>query len=356
MAKNKLTAEQMARIRDRFETRVKELNQHKDEIYSLVPKGKKAELFDKAYQRASNADDPLFFSNRGRFYELFFKIIIGEFQDKNDIDNADFTENTPHTKGGDAYSQGGMAFQIKGPGSSINIYKPRDLVIKNETLDPQKSLRRVLNTYHKLGNNGAIWRYGVGFGPQAYSSMLDIGQQTMLSYAEHNGKAFSFEKNKNVNVDIFLAYLRDQGITKPTEVIKYLKQAKRTIARGSGKDFQILADLASAAGRKTIFSEEAIDKVILGILLRDYTLRFNPGPEFAKTMVSEYGAILRTSIGRDENHTRFYEALYRLGIQRTTTYPGRAGNYLSAGGRFKNTQMNKSKDYYYDVSYFNPLY
>ena len=335
---------------------IRELNENREKIYEMVPNEGKRKLFDAVYMRAKDPTDPLVAQNRGRYYELFFKIIIGEIKTVQDVFLENVKENIPHTEKGDGVSERGVHFQIKGPGASLNIYNPEeDLVFNGETLDQSKSITNVIDTYHKLGNRGQIWRYGIGIGTQYYGAMLDIGQQTMMRYVKKQGpQAFTIKEDKGFTANLTLDYLRKKGIDDVDETIKFLQGALKDVD-GKG-DFAILKDLAKSRGYSRPFDKDLIKKAISQLKKQRYLISFKGGESFATDMLVDYGAVLRTTIQRDENHTPFYRLLFSLGIRRTSYYPRYSGNYMRRSGFHASTFGNKLPEYYYENKYHNIRY
>lgn len=335
---------------------IKELNDNREEIYSLIPDKDKRKLFDAVYKRAKDPTDPLITQNRGRYYELFFKIIIGEIKTVKDVFRENVKKNIPHTEKGDGVSQNGVHFQIKGPGASLNIYNPEeDLVFNGEKLDQAKSIVNVIDTYHKMGNRGQIWRYGIGIGVQYYSAMLDIGQQTMMRYVKKQGEdAFTIREDKGFTANLALDYLRNKGIEDVDEVINFLNSALKDVD-GKG-DFEILRDLAKSKGYNRPFDKDVIKKAISQLKKQKFLITFKGGEEFASDMVVDYGAVVRTTISRNENHDPFFKLLFNLGIRRTSYYPRYSGNYLRRSGFHAMTIGNKLPEYYYENKYHNIRY
>lgn len=335
---------------------IQELNDNREEIYKLIPDKDKRKLFDAVYKRAKDPTDPLVTQNRGRYYELFFKIIIGEIKTVKDVFRENVTENIPHTVKGDGVSQTGVHFQIKGPGASLNIYNPeQDLVFNGEKLDEAKSIVNVIDTYNKMGNGGQIWRYGIGIGVQHYGAMLDIGQQTMMRYVKKQGEdAFSIREDKGFTANLTLDYLKNKGIEDIDQVIAFLKSALKDVDEKG--DFKILRDLAESKGYTRPFDKKVIKTAISQLKKQKFLISFKGGEQFASDMVVDYGAVIRTTIQRDKNHDPFFRLLFSLGIRRTSYYPRYSGNYLKRSGFHAMTIGNKLPEYYYENKYHNIRY
>lgn len=345
------------RVRERLKVKVAEFNENKEEIFKLVPKGDKAELFDKIAERINNPRDILLRSNRGRYYEMFFKVIVGEIQTVQDVMDFDPFESEPHTKQGDI-NIGGQAFQIKGPGSNINIYNPQDIRDSQGevTVDKDKkgSLERVLKTYHEAGVPG--WRYGVGFGSQYYGAMLDIGTTLMMETLGANLENFKFLRNrdKRKTREKFDTILSE----KPMEKEKIAEALKKTYEeiKGNAADIALLKEIAAAAGIRGLNRDDVIAKIIRQILDIDYSLEFNPDIRFAQRMVGDYGAVVRTALGPDDDKKPFYDLLEKLGV--TPTKPNGhvlSGYFKKTGNFFNKTYVNKTYLYYipsYPAQYY----
>ncbi len=315
-----------------------EFEEHREEVLARLTNAEKAILFKEVYNRSRDTTEDLFISNRGRYYELFAGIMLGEIATIADVWAFDVTDTKPHEEGGDIVSSTGTAYQIKSPNSSIKILS--QLVTLRNGNPTKTTMKRVLEDYYRRGNQGNPYRYGIFFGVPYFDTMLDLGHKTFENYAIENGTGFTFDHlDPTMPPKGMMKALANQNVITRNQVLGYLKQGKKQIAAG-GADFDLLKMLGKSKRRGDPLT--IIKELIVEVEKGGWVLRFNPSPGIAKTLVNDYGAVVRTSIQRYENHNPFYSILTSLGTNR--------GTYLSGNAY---TKGNKSIDYFYDMKYEN---
>ncbi len=318
-----------------------DFEKNKLEVLRRVADPTKRILFEEVFKRSVNITDPLFVSNRGRYYELFAGILLGELQTIEDVKGFDVTDTLPHTMGPDITSSTGIPFQVKGPNASIKV--DASLITLRNGVPTKSSMRKVLENYYRTGNRGRGLRFAFFIGTSYFDTMLDVGHKTFEDFAVETGLGFSFEETNEV-VKVMRRSLKSQKINTNKKILKYLEDGRKMISKG-GADFDLLAMIAQVQNKSKVVS--TIDDMIEQLKKDTWSVRFNPRQAgFAETMVNQYGAVVRTSIQRYESHDPFYKILGSLGSSRE--------KYLSGKGKYNaRTLGNKSKDYFYDKMYEN---